>query len=86
MTHDEVIANIQQHQRAMDACAEISNIAASKYSAHMTLYNAAAMSGDKKGIEESHEMLHNLLDQILDSGYSIGVHSREIAQLLQKVR
>ena len=86
MNVEQAVKDINRRQKLMSDAADLATVASNKYHAHMTLYNVAVMTAHKKGIEEQREILHNLLDQILDTGYEVGTHQREINRIVRDVR
>lgn len=85
MNAKEVADDIHRRQKLMSEAAEMATVAADRYQAHMTLYNVAVRTGDKGEIAKHRDILHNLLDQILDTGYDVGTHQREINLLIRNV-
>jgi hypothetical protein len=85
MNVEQAVKDIHRRQKLMSDAADLATAASNKYQAHMTLYNVAVMTGDKKEIEKQRDILHNLLDQILDTGYEVGTHQREINSLVRNV-
>lgn len=86
MNVPEAVEGINRRQALMSEAADHATVASNKYSAHMTLYNTAVMTGDKEEIAKQRDILHNLLDQILDMGYEVGTHQREINRIVRTVR
>lgn len=61
---------------------QISARIALQYEAHMTLYNVAAFSGDEETMKKEREILHSLLDHLLDTGSQVGLGQRKMDKLL----
>ena len=86
MNVNQIIAEIQRRQVLVGDAADLATVASNKYQAHMTLYNVAVMTADKDEIARQRDILHNLLDQILDTSYEVGTHQREINRMVRNVR
>jgi hypothetical protein len=67
----------------MSELAATSSRVATQHEAHMSLYNVAAQTGDEETMKKEREILHNLLDELLDVGSQIGVGMRA-AQAIAK--
>ena len=86
MNVQQAVEDINRRQKLMSDAADTATVASNKYQAHMTLYNTAVMRGDKDEMEKQRDILHALLDQILDTGFEIGTHQREINRIVRDVR
>ena len=86
MNIEEAAKDIHARQIKMGEAADLATAASNKYSAHMTLYTVAVSTGDKDEVVKQRDILHNLLDQILDTGYEVGTHQRAINVMLRTVR
>jgi len=85
MNVEQSLKEVDRRQKLMHLAADTASNAAKKYEAHMTLYNVAVLTGDKDEITRQRDILHNLLDSILDAGYDVGTHQREISLIVQRV-
>ena len=86
MNVEQAVADITRRQKLMSDAADMATVASNKYQAHMTLYNVAVMTADKEMIAAERDILHNLLDQILDTGYEVGTHQLAINRMVRDVR
>jgi len=85
MNVEDSSAEIRRIGGLSEAAAEMSNNATIKYQAHMQLYNVAVNTGDKDEQNKQRDILHNLLDQLLDATYEVGTNARLIRQIMASV-
>jgi hypothetical protein len=80
---NDAVARIKELQGLMHTAADQAAASAQRYEAHMTLYNVACASNDSKLIDEERLTLHSALDSILDSGFTIATHKRELDSIMR---
>lgn len=85
MNVPEAVEEIQKLSNLMTACAERAQTASVRYEAHMSLYNAASMSGDMPEMETQRLTIHSQVDAILDAGFELHNHRRRIMEIQRTV-
>lgn len=72
--HQEIITELQRLGR-------VATSLQTRYSAHFSLHQVAAMAGDRQEIAQRRDELHTILDVILDNGESIHRLTEELHRL-----
>lgn len=85
MNVPEAVVAIQKLAQEMQESSDRASIAATRYDAHMGLYNAAVMSGDNKTAEQERLAIHSQVDAILDAGFEIYSRKLQIMSIQKSV-
>jgi hypothetical protein len=81
---DELARKAIENSHLMMDLAATSTRVSNQHTAHMQLYNVAAETGDEESMAKERQILHDLLDQLLDCGSQIGVGLREASRFARE--
>lgn len=85
MNVQEGVAAINKMRIQSEEAAQTAQNVSAKYEAHMTLHNVACRTGDDKEAELQRGILHDLVEQLLDCGMTVGRNQREMAHIVNTV-
>lgn len=86
MNVEQSVKRINELTHEMNASANNAEVAATRYQAHMALYNAAVQQGDDKEAEAQRLVVHAQVDAILDAGYEVYSRRRMISAIVRNVQ
>ena len=82
MKMQQAVREIRKLQDESNEASVLAENASRRYEAHMTLYNVAASTCDHDEQDKQREILHNLVDQLLDATHVIGGNGRRIREIV----